>query len=422
MAEQQNTEHLDAPEEAAFRLKARAYLAGRLPPRRADEPVLDWDDPELVARDRRIQRDLFDGGLAGLSIPEAYGGQGLGPRHEQIFLEEAQPYRLPWHFGVAFNVVIPTILAQGSEALKTRHVPAILRGEAIWCQLLSEPSGGSDLAGLLTRATRKGDQWLLNGSKVWTTGGNMSDFGLCLARTDPDAPKHAGLTMFVVPLKSPGMSITPIKLIDGSGDFCQEFMDDVAVGDEAVVGKVNDGWRVATVLMVSERAAVGRGWHIGYGRAATAEHLEPSRWLLDLARGTGRTQDPHARQLVGEAIVLDAMQTLTIRRVASAMRVGAMSGYAAALPKLMIGKLGARRTALVSELAGPQGVAVPKGGAGPALGLSRVMSHNIGGGTGEMQANAVAERLLSLPRDPGFDREQPFSKLLSNAPPPRPSA
>jgi alkylation response protein AidB-like acyl-CoA dehydrogenase len=417
MAQTNDSEHSDTPEQNAFRLKARAWMAVHLPPRIPDEAILDWDDAELVAKDRRIQRALWDGDLAGVTVPKAYGGLGLEPRFEQIFLEEAQPYRLAWAFGNAFNVVLPTLLAHGGEAIKKRYIPAMLRGDEIWCQLLSEPSGGSDLAGLLTRATRKDDHWLLNGSKVWTTGGNGSDMAICLARTDPDVPKHAGLTMFVVNMKSPGMTITPLKLIDGGGDFCQEYFDDIVLGDDQIIGEVNGGWAVATTHLVSERSAVGRGWHIGLGRAATAEHLELSTGVADLIRGVGRAKDPHARQLVGEAWVLEAVGALTNRRIGAGLRSGAISGHAAAIPKLMSGKVGARRTALLSELVGPQGVAALPGAGGPRLGMLRVTSHNIGGGTAEMQSNAVAERLLGLPRDPSFDRDRPFSQLRHNTAP-----
>ncbi|HEY3696489.1 acyl-CoA dehydrogenase family protein [Phenylobacterium sp.] len=414
---QRDSEHLDGEDQHEFRLRARAWMAERLPPRLPEEPILDWDDPELVAKDRRIQRALFDGGLAGITIPKEYGGQGLDARYERIFLEEAQPYRLPWAFGVAFNVVVPTLLAHGSEYVQRRYIPAVLRGDEVWCQMLSEPSGGSDLAGLLTRATRTADGWALNGSKVWTTGGNVADMAICLARTDPDVPKHAGLTLFAVSMHAPGLTVTPLKLLDGGGDFCQEFLDDVAISDDDVIGEVNGGWLVATTLMVNERAGVGRGWHIGLGRAATAQHLELATGLMELVREAGRANDSHARQLVGEAWVLDAVQTLTTKRIGAGLRSGAIPGASAALLKLMGGKIAARRTALVSELAGPQGVAAPAAAGGPRTGLLRVMTHSIGGGTAEMQSNAVAERLLGLPRDATFDREMPFNQLRHNTAP-----
>jgi len=418
----ETTEHLDTAEEGAFRGRTREYLADvGLPPRRPDEPVYKWDDDEFVARDRLIQRALWDGGFAGITLPVAYGGRGLPDRFDEIFVEEARPYRMPWAFGVNRNVIIPPMLAHASEEVKRRFIPPMLRGDHIWCQLLSEPSGGSDLAGLLTRATRDGDVWLLSGSKIWTTGGNHADYGACLARTDSEVPKHAGLTMFAVDMTQPGMTVVPLRLADRSAHFCQEYLDSVVVPVAATIGDVNDGWRVATTMLMHERAAVGRGWDYGKERARAVEHLTLSTTLVEFVRRAGLASDAHIRQLLGEIWVLDALMTLTPQRVASGMASGALPGHAAAIAKLVIGKAGARRTALLSELAGPLGVAAPVAGDVPFAvrdaGLQRVTSHSIGGGTSEMQANAVAERLLGLPREPSPDRDLPFNQVRHNATP-----
>jgi len=413
------TEHLDTEDQRAFRLKAREWMAGRLPPRLPDEPVMDWNDKALVERDKHVQRILWDGGLAGITVPREYGGQGLDQRFEDILHEEAEPYRLPWHFGNAFVVVLPTLLKHGSEYLKKLYVPAMLKGDHIWCQLLSEPSGGSDLAGVLTRATKRGDKWVLNGSKVWTTGGNGSEMGLCLARTDPTLPKHAGLTWFIVDMRAPGVTITPLKLIDGSVDFCQEFLDDVEVAEDHVVGEVNDGWTVATSHLGHERAGMARGWHIGLRQASEAEHIELSPGLVGLVRNLGLAKDPHARQLVGEAFMLQAIQGLITRRVANGVRSGALTPAAGALSSLMSARTSIRRSALMSELAGPAGVAVAPGSDGPRWGMHRVMTHRIGGGTLETQLNNVAERLLNLPREAGPPRDMPFNQIPKNAMPER---
>lgn len=413
----QATSHRDSDDHRAFRLRARSWMVGRLPPRLADEPITELGDASLVAKDRRIQRLLWDGGLAGVTVPRAYGGLGLDQRYEDIFCEEASPYRLPWSFGNAFNIVLPVLLAHGSEYLKSRYIPAMLRGDEMWCQLLSEPSGGSDLAGLLTRAERRSDKWVLNGSKVWTSGGQLSDMGICLARTDPTVPKHAGLTMFLVNMHSPGMTIIPLRLILGSSDFCQEFLDDVEVPQDHVVGAVNGGWTVATTQLANERAGLARGWHMGVHAAVRAEHIELSPVYIDLARKHGLTQDSHARQLIGEAFVIDAIHALTNRRVAAGMRNGALPDSAVALARLMIARTDVRRTALMSQLAGPLGAAVPQGAAGPKVGMDRVSTHSIGGGTAEMQCNIIAERYLGLPREPSQDRQLPFNQLKHNVMP-----
>jgi alkylation response protein AidB-like acyl-CoA dehydrogenase len=419
---QANTELMDTEEERAFRLEARSYLAGAdFPPRLPDEPVYKWDDDGFVARERRIQRALWDGGFAGITLPVAYGGRGLRDRYDEVFVEEARPYRMPWAFGVNRNVVIPPMLSHGSEDLKERFIPAMLRGDHIWCQLLSEPSGGSDLAGLLTRAVRDGDTWVLNGSKIWTTGGNHADYGVCLARTNPEVPKHAGLTMFAVDMKQPGMTVVPLRLADRSAHFCQEYLDDVVVPAADVIGDVNDGWRVATTMLMHERAAVGRGWDYGKERARAVEQLRLSTAAASFAQQAGTAADSHVRQLLGELWVLESVMALTPQRVGSGMSSGALPGHAAAIVKLLVGWAGAPRTALFSELAGPLGVAAPGNAGVPSAiieaGLQRVTVHNIGGGTGEMQANTIAERLLGLPREPAPDREVPFNQLRHNTTP-----
>lgn len=410
------TEDRDTEEQRAFRLRAREYMAGRMPPRVPGEPANAFEDVALVNRDREIQRILWDGGLAGITVPKEYGGQGLDHRFEEIFYEEAEPYRLAWHFGNAFNIVLPVLLVSGTEAQKKKYIPKMLSGEQLWCQLLSEPSGGSDLAGLLTRAEKRGDKWVLNGSKVWTSGGHVSDMGLCLARTDPTVRKHAGLTMFLVNMHAPGMTINPIKLVRGGSDFCQEFLDDVEVPDEDRVGEVNDGWNVTQTQLAAERAGMAKGWHAGLRPAAAAEHIELSQRFVDLARVLGRENDPLARQLVGEAFVIDAVYNLTGQRIGKGLRNKTLPGTAGTVSSLLVARTDIRRTALLSQLAGPAGVAAAPGGE-PDIGLARVTTHRIGGGTLEMQLNLVAERHLGLPREPGYDRDMPFNQMRHNAAP-----
>jgi alkylation response protein AidB-like acyl-CoA dehydrogenase len=410
------TEDLDTGAERAFRLKARDWMSERLPPRLPREPFMDWQDEALIARDRHIQLTLWDGGLAGITVPRAYGGQGLEARFETIFFEEAEPYRLPWHFGNAFNVVLPTLLAHGSEDLKTRYVRAMLKGEHIWCQLLSEPSGGSDLAAVQTRATPRGDGWVLNGSKVWTTGGSASDMGICLARTDPTVPKHAGLTMFIVDMRAAGVTVRPLTLIRGNVDFCQEFFDDVEVPRDHVLGDVNDGWTVVATQLANERAGMARGWHMGLRPAASAGQLELAPDLVAAVRNLQLANDDHARQLVGQVIVLNAIAALTNRRVARGVRSGTLPSTAGAIPSLMAARTDVWRTALMSELFGPAGVAGPAGDA-LDVGYERVCTHRIGGGTLETQLNSVSERFLGLPREPAVDRDVPFNQLRHNAMP-----
>ena len=381
------------------------------------EPANAFEDIALVQRDRELQRKLHDGGLgghAGITVPKEYGGLGLDKRFEDIFVEEADPYRLPWHYGNAVNIVLPCLLGHGTEDQKKRFIPKILSGEHMWAQLLSEPSGGSDLAGVLTRADKRGDTWYLNGSKVWTSGGHVSDMGLCLARTDPTVRKHAGLTMFLVDMHQPGMTINQIRLVRGGADFCQEFLDDVEVPEADVLGAVNDGWTVARTQLGAERAGMAKGWHLGLRRAAASEQIELSPRYGELAREFGLEDDSYARQLIGETFVLDAIYELTGKRIGAGMRSGALPASAGTVPSLLAARTSIDRTALLSALAGPAGVAAAEGARGSNIGMDRVVTHRIGGGTLEMQLNLVAENHLGLPREPSQARDVPFNQLRHN--------
>jgi alkylation response protein AidB-like acyl-CoA dehydrogenase len=405
-----------APESLdAYRERVRAWLSEHVPHRTPHEPYLEWH-PAAVDRDRAIQRTLWAGRVTGPSVPVEYGGLGLTAEHEDVLREEAATYRMPEVFGNAFNIVIPTLLTHANEQLKREHIPSILNGDHIWCQLLSEPSGGSDLAGLLTRAERDGDNWRIHGAKIWTTGGNYSDYGICLARTDSTVSKHAGLTMFVVRMASPGMQIRPLVLTDGTQYFCQEFLDDVVVPHDQVIGEVNDGWRVARTVMRNERTAIGRGWHLGSHQGGTDDRLAVDRGLLNLAAERGIEGDSHVRTLIGESWTLSIVQALLVKRVTAAMRAGAMPPTAAALLKGMSGLADIRRGEIGTQVAGPRAVAwTPE--EGNVWGMNRLWSHGIGGGTTEMQLNAVAERVLGLPKEPCDDRDVPFNQLRKNTVP-----
>jgi alkylation response protein AidB-like acyl-CoA dehydrogenase len=267
------------------------------------------------------------------------------------------------------------------------------------------------------RAELHGDKWLLNGSKVWTTGGLDCDMGICLARTDFTVPKHAGLTMFVVDMTSPGLMITPLKLIRGNSDFCQEYFTDVEVPADHVVGNVNDGWNVTSTQLAAERAGMARGWHMGMKTAVEQQQIELSQDYIALARTLNIAADTHARQLIGEAFVIDAVHKLTTQRIAVGIRTRELAPTAGAVSSLMAARTDARRTALLSELTGPFGVTVTPGGEGPVWGMNRVCTHRIGGGTTEMQLNSIAERYLGLPREESDDRTVPFNQRRNNAAP-----
>ena len=245
----------------SFRQRARAFARANLAPFAAHASVgalrndrNDEEELSAVAREREIQGMLFGAGLAGICFPRAYGGQGLTPAHQAVLNEELVGYEFPTRLQAPTLAPCAAVLLDfGTEEQKRRHIPAILKGEEIWMQFLSEPSGGSDVAGALTSAVRDGDEWVLNGSKIWTTGAWWSDWGLCLARTNWDVPKHRGLTVFMLPIRQQGLEIHRIEMLNGSKEFCQEFLSDVRVPDSDRIGDVDDGWTVGTRWMFHER-------------------------------------------------------------------------------------------------------------------------------------------------------------------------
>ena len=256
--EETGTEEMEDLE--SFRHRARSFITANLAPKTMEEMRLDYsvgdEESELadIAHERELQRMLYDAGLAGICFPRAYGGQGLTPAHQMVFNEEIVGRDFPWRIQVpTFVPCAAVILEFGTEEQKQRHLPPILRGEQLWMQFLSEPSGGSDVAAALTTAVRDGDQWVLNGSKIWTTGAWWSDWGLCLARTNWDVPKHRGLTVFMLPIHQPNVEVHRIEMLNGSREFCQEFLTDVIVPDADRIGDVDDGWTVGTRWMFHER-------------------------------------------------------------------------------------------------------------------------------------------------------------------------
>jgi alkylation response protein AidB-like acyl-CoA dehydrogenase len=264
----------------SFRARARTWLKANLPPaRNAGDVYLrgDTEEEELayISRARELQRTLFDGGFAGVCFPKEYGGLGLTPAHQEAFNEEVVGYELPQVIQVpTFAPCAAVLLEFGSEAQKQRHLPAILKGEEIWMQFLSEPSGGSDVAGALTTAVRDGDEWIVNGSKIWTTGAWFSDYGLCLLRTNWDVPKHRGLSVFIIKIHQPNIELHRIEMINGSREFCQEFMTDLRVasarsttaGPSAHAGCSTNG----------SRSAAGRPTSPGRGCASRAGRPTPT--------------------------------------------------------------------------------------------------------------------------------------------------
>jgi alkylation response protein AidB-like acyl-CoA dehydrogenase len=408
----------ESPE--AFRDRARTWVASNLPRAESHGGNLEIDDEEkrrTVAEDKELQQAIFDAGFAGIRYPEQYGGQGLTREHQVAWHDATAGYRVPTTFTVTHGILGPTMLDFGTEEQKARYLPAMLSGQELWVQFLSEPSGGSDLAGLLTRADRDGDVFRLSGSKIWSTGAHFSDYAMVLARTNMDVPKHAGLSMFMMPVRSPGVTVTPIKLITGGSHFCQEFFDDVQLDPGQLIGPENDGWRVASKMLFHERNMLGGNSlnddeSFGIDDASVDSVAE----LAAVAKAAGRSQDSYTRQLIGEAVILQTLTEPTISRINAQMRTGRLPESAASILRLMAGLQGFRLREIAMEVAGTQGVmhsaGDPAGNLGQRWLAARIST--VGGGSQEMQRNGISERVLGLPREATPDRGVPFSEVLAS--------
>lgn len=404
----------------SFTERARAWIAGNL------TPISDTNDPAAEGgadqRDeaawlhaRRLQAKLYAGGFAGICYPKEYGGLGLTPAHQRAFNEEVAGYEMPTLLNTpTFTICGPTILDMGSEEQKREHLAAAIRGEEVFVQFLSEPTSGSDLAGATTRATRDGDVFILNGSKIWSSGAYAADYALCLARTGWDVPKHRGLTMFLLKVHQPGIQIRRIRQVDGSSEFCQEFFDDVPVPMSAVVGEVNGGWAVASRQLFHERNAVGGGSPFLSGPAMTSRRASPTEDLIELVRRVGRAGDVSARELVAEFHALGKVHSHLVDRVTAAMLSRQLPPTAGSLIRLFSGESTSRRAEIALELAGPAAVVSdPAVRSERDIGLhflSRQQA-SLGGGSTEMARNIISERVLGMPREYAADRDVPFSQV-----------
>ncbi|GAA5056847.1 alkylation response protein AidB-like acyl-CoA dehydrogenase [Thermocatellispora tengchongensis] len=397
----------------SFRLRARAWLAANMP--RAEESApAPGDELEAWHRARELQRKLYEGGFAGICYPAEYGGLGLTPAHQRAFTEEADGYEMPLLLNIpTLSICLPTILDMGSEEHKREHIGAVLRGEEVLVQFLSEPSGGSDLAGLLTRAELDGDTWILNGAKTWSSSAYAGDYALCLARTDPTVPKHHGLTMFLMPTKGEGITMNRVAMVDGTAEFCEEFFDNVRLPASAVVGEVNGGWAVATRQLYHERTAMGGGSPYVSGRG-----FAPSRKLptpIDVARAAGRAGDPEVRELIGEWLATSTVSGQTAARVTRAIAGGHLPPAAASLMRLMGAEAMRLERDVAMRVAGAC-AAVAAGDEPGVLGEAGIgylmrQGSSLGGGSVEMSRNIVSERLLGMPREYAADRGVPFNQV-----------
>ncbi len=393
---------------ARFRVEARSFLAVHTV---AGGDEVAADDPRgdrALDRALAFQRRLHEAGFAGLSVPTVYGGRGLDAAFEEAWRQEAGQFPLMTEeLSITLGNCLPTLLEFGTVDQCRRHVPRIVAGTEVWCQLFSEPGAGSDLAGVQTRAVPVAGGWLVNGQKVWTTLAHRADFGILLARTDPDAPKHAGLSMFVVDLHAAGVETRPIRQLDGATHFDEVFLSDVFVPADALLPPEGDGWRVASAMLHHQRVARARGQRSG------VRHERTDR-LVTAARQLGRLDDPTVRDELVHLYAAEVCQSLLVTRSLAAPASTANPGPVGSLGKLANALTARRFAALAWRLHGADAVAWD----GPALGQAApgagsvpegaqwakdalfTLSLSIAGGTDEIQRSIIAERVLGLPREP----------------------
>jgi len=402
----------------SFRLRARTWIAANLTPE-AEAPgygaSVAGRDETAWQRARALQATLNAGGFAGICFPKEYGGLGLTPAHQRAFNEEAEGHEMPVLLSIpTFSICCATILDMASEEVKREHLAAAIRGEEVLVQFLSEPGSGSDLASVTTRADRRGDSFILSGTKIWSSAAYAADYALCLARTDWGVPKHEGLTMFLVRVRQPGIEVRRIRQVDGSSEFCQEFIDGVEVPAAHVVGEVNGGWAVASRQMFHERSSMGGASPYISGPHPARDRMTSARELIGLARDAGRAADPAARELVAEYHSLDRIESWLADRVGAAVRAGQLPPAASSVARLFSGEAVTRRAEIALELAGPLGVMSDPAAPGePAVGVRFLARQggSLGGGSTEIARNIISERLLGMPREYAADKGVPFNQV-----------
>jgi len=402
----------ESPEAQAFRREVRDFLTAHAPPRPptgegstqlGKVDVTSETEAEHVRECRAWQATLAEHGWAGITWPVEHGGRGGTTEQARIFAQEQARFDVPVGvFMIATGMVGPTIIAHGTDAQKDWYLPRMLRGEHVWCQLFSEPGAGSDLAGLATRAERDGDEWVVNGQKVWTSGAHFSDWGILLARTDWDAPKHRGISYFLVDMRTPGIEVRPLRQITGFAHFNEVFLTDVRIPHANLLGPLNGGWGVAQTTLMNERAMIGSG---GTGIGFTS--------MLALARASGVTGDLVSRQELARCFTRHRILGWLGERAKARARLG-QQGPEASVMKLAVSRRVAADADMVLAFEGAYGMLhradAPDDGQWQQLFLNQ-WSIRIGGGTEQIQRNVLGERVLGLPGEPRPDKTLPFRDL-----------
>lgn len=395
----------DTPEEAAFRAEARAWLEANADSRTGDEAssMTRASSEGHVERCQAWQRTLYDGGWAGITWPKEYGGRGGTANEARIFNEEQAGFDVTTGaFAVAIGMVGPTLIAHGTPEQQQQFLDPMLRGDELWCQLFSEPGAGSDLAGLSTRAEFDGDEFVVNGQKVWNSGAQHSQWGILLARTDPAVPKHQGITYFVVDMATPGIEVRPLRQITGHAHFNETFLTDVRIPVEGVVGDVNGGWGVTLTTLLNERALIAGG--------------AAGQWdqVLGMAGAFGRRDDAQTRQDLARQYTRQQLLAYLGYRVQTAVSQGRMPGPEASVMKLAYSLHAHEMGNLLMALEGPAATLAGDDAVRNSFAQDMFLgqwSWRIGGGTDQVQRNIIGERSLGLPREPRLDKSVPFNEL-----------
>jgi alkylation response protein AidB-like acyl-CoA dehydrogenase len=405
----------DTPAEAAFRADVRRFLDANARRKSTSETahrgryIPDANMAESLARAKEWQAKKADAGFAAITWPEQLGGRGGSPIEQVIYNQEEAKYAVPRGvFEIGLGMCIPTMMSYGSPAQLERYVRPALRGEEVWCQLFSEPSGGSDLAALRTRAVRDGDDWIVNGQKIWTSGAHFADFGIIVTRTDPDVPKHQGLTFFFLNMKSPGIEVRRIKQISGTSNFNEVFFTDVRVPDSQRLGKVGDGWKVSLTTLMNERLAVGDA------PGPDFDDIFALARTLELDDGPA-IRNPAVREKLADWYVKTVGLKYTKFRTMTALSRGQTPGPEASITKLVSASKLQEIASYGIDLMGMAG-----GVNDPELAPMEAWFQEaflyapglrIAGGSDEILRNIIAERVLGMPGDIRVDKDVPFRDL-----------
>ncbi|HEX5706586.1 MAG TPA: acyl-CoA dehydrogenase [Pyrinomonadaceae bacterium] len=384
------------PGEQQFRDEFRAWLRANVPPEWTGGSAGAEDRTEYINYLREWQRKLYDGGWAGISWPKEFGGRGASLMEQAIFQEELARANAPQLVNaIGLSLVGPTIIALGTPEQKARYLPKILSGEEIWCQGFSEPNAGSDLAALGTKATRDGDDFVINGQKIWTSFAQMADLCLLLVRTDAEAPKHKGITCLLADMRAEGVSVRPLRQMSGDSGFNEVFFSNVRIPASHVLGEVNKGWTTAIAALMNERANLGTGIQVVFKRQLEAL-IARSRTVE--RGGRPASEDPLVRQKLAQAFLeLEILRLNTNRALTSLSKTG-IPGPEGSIQKLYWSEMNQRTQQAAQEILGPYGQLKEFDGGTWEYAYLRTRGNTIEAGTSEIQHNIIAERVLGLPK------------------------